>query len=77
MKILHLQTCRFIDEDVIIEPIIYKKSLIKILEKYINHYTNIQINKNNIIIKNLNDDSYLKLGLQKRIVKYMKPYFSE
>jgi hypothetical protein len=75
MKLLMLQKCTFIDKDVKIYQIVNKKSLLKIIERYKKHYKNIHINEDNIIIEMLCDLSFLRVGLEKEILKFMEPYF--
>ena len=65
MKLLFLQSSIFNGKDVLISNIVDKKALIRTIEKYRNHYSIMEINEHNIVIKKLSKLSYLIVGLEK------------
>jgi putative lipase involved disintegration of autophagic bodies len=76
MKILFSQQgVIFNDKDVKINHVVDKNALLKTIERYRNHYTNIEVDRDSISINNLSDLSYLRVGLEKEILRFMKPYF--
>jgi hypothetical protein len=75
MKLLFLQSSIFNGKDVIITNIVDKKALLRTIEKYRNHYSTIEINEHNIVIKRLSKLSFLRVGLEKEILTFMENYF--
>ena len=95
IKLLHLQTAFFFNkedtdeeeykEDVLIEIIVCKKSLLKTIEKYRTQFSSIQVHewrdheigKNYcvIFIKKLSSLSYLRMGLEKETLSLIEDYF--
>ena len=73
MKLLFLQSSVFNAKDVIITNIVDKKALIRTIEKYRNHYSMMEINEHNIVIKKLSKLSFLRVGLEK--LRFMENYF--
>ena len=53
MKLLFLQSSVFNGKDVLITNIVDKKAIIRTIEKYRNHYSIMEINEHNIVIKKL------------------------
>ena len=76
MKLLFLQgvTLRDKGRDICIHHIVNEKTLIKILEKYRDHYDDVMKWHNTITIYNLDKLSFLRVGLEKEILRFMKPY---
>ena len=75
IKLLHLQTVFFNHKDVLITKFVNKNTLLRILEKYRAHYSQIKINQDNILIKNLCELSFLRVGLEKDTLKLIDVYF--
>ncbi len=96
IKLLHLQTAHFFNredtddeedykEDVLIESIVCKRSLLKTIEKYRTHFSSIQIrewrdyeigkNYCAILIRKLSSLSYLRVGLEKETLILIEDYF--
>ena len=75
IKLLHLQTVFFNHKDVLITKFVNKNTLLRILEKYRAHYSRIKINQDNILIKNLCELSFLRVGLEKDTLKLIDVYF--
>ena len=76
MKLLFLQGVTFNGKNVHIHHIVNRNSLLKILRKYRNHYRKMVINNDDsIIINHLHKLSFLRVGLEKEILRFMEPYF--
>ena len=75
IKLLFLQDAFFEGKDVYIKNIINRNTVIRIIKKYPNHYKNLIINDNTIVIKNLCKLSFLRVGLEKEMLRFMEPYF--
>ena len=76
MKLLFLQGVKFFNKDAFIYRIVNKNTLIRILQKSPTHYKNLIIENDTITIKNLCILSFLRVGLEKEILRFMVPYFS-
>ena len=78
MKLLFLQGVTLHDEgrDICIHHIVNEKTLIKIIEKYRHHYDDVMKYHNTITIYNLHKLSFLRVGLQKEVLRFMENYFS-
>jgi len=74
-KLANLQECLFIGKDVLITKIVAKKSLVRLIEKYRKHYSTVEIDENTILIKKLSKLSFLRVGLEKEILKYAENYY--
>jgi hypothetical protein len=75
MKLLFLQGITInIHEDITIHNIVHEKELIKILDRYRDHYDDVMKYNDTITIFNLDKNSYLRVGLQKQILRFMIPY---
>jgi hypothetical protein len=74
-KLANLQECLFIGKDVLITKIVAKKSLVRLIEKYRKHYSKVEIDENTILIKKLSKLSFLRVGLEKEILKYAENYY--
>ena len=77
MKLLYLQGISVRGEDICIERIVNEKALIKILDRYRDHYDDVMKFNNTITIYNLDRDSFLRVGLEKEVLKFMIPYLDE
>jgi len=75
MKLLLLQGITInIHKDITIHNIVHEKELIKILDRYRDHYDDVMKYNDTITIFNLDKNSYLRVGLQKQILRFMIPY---
>ncbi len=74
MKLLFLQDIVINGKDICITRIVNKKKLIKILEEYREHYDDLIEYYDTITIYDLEEDSLLRAGLQKEVLRFMIPY---
>lgn len=74
MKLLFLQGITKRGKDISIHQIVDEKALVKILERYRDHYDDVMKYKNVITIYNLNRLSFLRVGLEKEVLPFMEPY---
>lgn len=74
MKLLFLQGIKISGRDIQIHHIVNEKALIRILEKYREHYDDVMAWKGVITIFNLCDLSFLRVGLEKEVLPFMEPY---
>ena len=74
MKLLFLQGITKSGKDISIHQIVNEKALVKILERYRDHYDDVMKYNNVITIYNLNRLSFLRVGLEKEILRFMEPY---
>jgi hypothetical protein len=77
MKLLFLQGITKKGKDISIHHIVDEKALVKILERYRDHYDEVMKYNNVITIFNLNKLSFLRVGLEKEVLKFMEPYMDE
>ncbi len=76
MKLLFLQDVVINGNDITIKRIVNEKKLIKILEDYRHHYDDVMKHYGTITIYNLEEDSLLRAGLEKKVLRFMIPYFN-
>ena len=76
IKLLHLQTVFFNRKDVLITNFVNKNTLLRILKKYRDHYSEIEIKDHSILIKKLCHLSFLRVGLEKDTLKFIDVYFN-
>ena len=74
MKLLFLQGITKRGKDISIHQIVDEKALVKILERYRDHYDDVMKYKNVITIYNLDRLSFLRVGLEKEVLPFMEPY---
>ena len=74
MKLLFLQGITKSGKDISIHQIVDEKALVKILERYRDHYDDVMKYNNVITIYNLDRLSFLRVGLEKEILPFMEPY---
>lgn len=74
MKLLFLQGINKNGKDISIHHIVNEKALVKILERYRDHYDDVMKYKNVITIYNLDKLSFLRVGLEKEVLRFMEPY---
>ena len=75
MKLLFLQGVKLDGRDIQIHHIVNEKVLIRILKKYREHYDDVMKWKGVITIFNLEELSFLRVGLEKEVLRFMEPYF--
>ncbi len=76
MKLLFLQDVVIKGNDICINRIVNKKKLIKILEECRDQYDDVKY-CDTITIYNLQEDSFLRVGLQKEVTRFTIPYTTE
>lgn len=74
MKLLFLQGITKSGKDISIHQIVDEKALVKILERYRDHYDDVMKYNNVITIYNLDRLSFLRVGLEKEVLRFMEPY---
>ena len=74
MKLLFLQGITKTKRDITIHHIVNENELIKILDKYHDHYDDVMKYNGTITIFNLDKNSFLRVGLEKQILNFMIPY---
>ena len=74
MKLLFLQGIKINGRDIQIHHVVDEKALIRILDKYRDHYDDVMGWKGVITIFNLEELSFLRVGLEKEVLPFMKPY---
>lgn len=75
MKLLFLQGITINKhKDITIHNIVNENELIKILDRYHDHYDDVMKYNGTITIFNLDKNSFLRVGLQKQILRFMIPY---
>ena len=74
MKLLFLQDVVIEGNDICIKRIVNEKKLIEILDDYTAHYDDAMKYRDTITIYNLEEDSLLRSGLVKEVLKFMLPY---
>lgn len=74
MKLLFLQGITKSGKDISIHQIVDEKALVKILERYRDHYDDVMKYNNVITIYNLDRLSFLRVGLEKEVLPFMEPY---
>jgi len=74
MKLLFLQGVKLDGKDIHIHHVVNKKGLIRILDKYRDHYEEVMGWKGVITIFNLDELSFLRVGLEKEVLRFMEPY---
>lgn len=74
MKLLFLQGITRNKRDITIHNIVNENALIKILDRYADHYDDVMKYKGTITIFNLDRNSFLRVGLEKEILNFMTPY---
>ena len=77
MKLLFLQGVNLSGRDIRIHHVIDEKALINILTKYQDHYDDVMGGNNTITIFNLSKSSFLRKGLEKQVLPFMKPYMTD
>lgn len=77
MKLLYLQGVCIEGKHICIKQIVNEKALIKILERYRDHFDDVMKYNNTITIFNLDASSLLRAGLTKQVLKFMIPYLNE
>lgn len=77
MKLLFLQGITKSGKDISIHQIVNEKALVKILERYRDHYDDVMKYNNVITIYNLNRLSFLRVGLEKEVLRFMEPYMHD
>ena len=79
MHLLFLQGVTLKGRDICIHTIVNRKQLIRILEKYRDHYDEVMGFRNggSITIYNLNKLSFLRVGLEKEVLRFMEPYLEK
>jgi len=77
MKLLFLQGITKKGKDISIHQIVDEKALVKILERYRDHYDEVMKYNNVITIFNLNRLSFLRVGLEKEVLRFMEPYIDD
>lgn len=77
MKLLFLQGVNLSGRDIRIHHVVDEKALINILTKYQDHYDDVMGGNNTITIFNLSKSSYLRKGLEKQVLPFMKPYMTD
>jgi len=60
--------------DICIHEIVNEKALIKILDRYKDHYDDVMKYNSTITIFNLDKLSFLRAGLEKEVLRFMIPY---
>jgi len=61
----------------ILQKIVDEKALVKILDRYKDHYDEVMKYNNIITIFNLNRLSFLRVGLEKEVLRFMEPYMDD
>lgn len=77
MKLLYLQGVNLSGRDIRIHHVVDEKALINILTKYQDHYDDVMGGNGTITIFNLSKSSYLRKGLEKKVLPFMKPYMTD
>lgn len=76
MKLLFLQGITKKGKDITIHHIVSEKSLVDILDKYSDHYDDVMKYNGTITIFNLDQLSFLRVGLEKQVLRFMIPYLA-
>ena len=85
-KILHVQEMKLLylqggvcvkGKDIHIHEIVNEKGLTKILERYRDHFDDVMKYNDTISIYNLDRLSFLRVGLEKEVLRFMIPYLGE
>lgn len=75
MKLLFLQGITRRGKDIIIHHIVNRNSLIKVIQKYSHHFDDVMaFPHGSITIFNLSHLSFLRVGLQKQVIRFIEPY---
>lgn len=77
MKLLFLQGVALSGRDIRIVCIVNENELIKLLNKYRDHFDDVMGGNGTITIFNLSKSSYLRMGLEKQVLRFMKPYMTD